>query len=119
MANFITVVFIGALACVGAVHLIAWMLVYFARKKTMSYRVFPIGGEDADTGAQMSAFYTCLHWDANPMGQQYVLYDAGLSPQHRMDCRTLANSTGAMFLTGEMPLETVFCVSQKTNEPDD
>lgn len=116
MEQFITFTVIGSLACVGVVHIISWVLIYFARKKTVSYRVFPIGGEEADAGAQMSAFYTCLHWDSNPMQQAYVLFDAGLSPQHQKDCRTLAGSTGAIFVRGTENLEQLL---QKTkSEPD-
>lgn len=98
MMNLILRTLLAILACVGLVQTISWIAVRRTAKQVPVARVFPVGGEGRDTGKQMAAMYACLQWEANPSGQGFVLYDAGLDEQGVRDCETLAAGAGISFV---------------------
>lgn len=95
MFDVIFRVLLAVLACVGLVQIVSWICVHSAVRGRRIVRVFPVGG---DAGKQMAAMYACLQWEANPSGQTFVLYDAGLTEQGVKDCEALARGAGVAFV---------------------
>lgn len=98
MLDLIFRMLLAVLACVGLVETISWIAVRRTARTVPVVRVFPVSGEGKDTGKQMAAMYACLQWEANPSGQRFVLYDAGLEEQGVKDCETLAAGAGVTFV---------------------
>lgn len=94
----------AALACVGFVHLAAWVGIRAACRGNSIYRVIPIGGAGKNAGNQMSFMYICLQWESNPSRQAMVLYDAGLDEQTARDCQILADASGVRFVRSPQEL---------------
>ena len=98
MLDVIIWVIVVLLACLGLVQLCTWAAVRYSWKGNRVYKIIPIGGSGKKTGDQMSLFYACMQWEANPSRQIYVLYNAGLSEEEIEACVQLTKSTGAIFV---------------------
>lgn len=107
MLDFVCRVFFGIVACVGIVHIMAWVMARWGSREVQGARIFAVGGDGRDTGRQMAAMYASLQWEANPARQIYILYDAGLDEQGIKDCETLAQGSGALFVRNQKELDAL------------
>lgn len=107
MENLLFMFVFGLLACVGVVQMLSWVAIRLGSRRGRVLRVFPIGGKDANTDAQLAQMYSCLQWEANPSRQIYVLMDMGLDEQGARDCTALANGANVLFVRSMSELEAV------------
>ena len=101
--NTIIWILLAILSCVGFVQTVSWIFVHYGRRKTKVYRVFPVGGPQAER--QFSFIHTCYQWESNPAGNIYVIYDCGLEEDHQRQAVDLARDMNSKFVGSPQQLQ--------------